>query len=836
MNLEVITQPYEVSFARNQIFYRLKANNLYQGTFQYPYIEIKFYRKAIAGEAFQFDFVDPDSGKTQTLVFKAEASPNNLGDEFIDDSFAGTIVEYTAEVYSQLQQNHVMATFYVISVDDAVIRFTAKNSKPGLVPTNDQLTLISLTNYPEISINDVSVEPTKRAAYRVLFEVAVEKEYLSNNYTLVAPLEDTPNSDGIVEFDLSSILKSEINDSFTEPPLPDYNLATVQTNALLRRYYVRYCIYYKGDKGERRWTSEPVKYVHCGGISLEDYAKQNPFHYFKVKKQFATWHPGNKIISTNQKDWLTWINYTNKAGDFTVVFNAYFDDGTSAEFYSAGATTLNKWESLTIPVGYLFNSISTLETASKKAYKLSVKINDGVDDVSAEFSYLFNRLPDPCERSIVYLNSFCAPESFQTSGRWEEMIQTEKATIDKTLGHNYTVINGQEFQFDGNSRIKFIARSGLMDKKTLYWLKGMLSEVDCFVVEDNMFTPIIIDPNSYLIDKCEKHVNDLQFNLKKSFRMMSQSEMDRIPTYEIDYDCGVVGIKIYKNGRLAIGSSEDLVITEPENGTEYEYPIQLVAGYGWEFPHPITVEGIYNAKFKLNDALTGEIFEYDFDFLAKVDHFYIETDDWLTWETAWRASEAGQDLKVDYQVNPVIQTTTVGTTITDVDGFLSAAGPKTIDYFHPCMSKFNSFVLSNASVLKMPNLHSIPNLEDLFLQSCNLTGYLDVSHLHALKFLRIEDNQIEAIDFGFHKWLVELILEDNNLSAKEIEAILYEVWKYRDMYHDADGISISLLNNPGAATNMTSKSLDIINGTDNHGTDEFVGQGLVTHYSMSIYY
>jgi hypothetical protein len=829
MSLEIKSEPFEISFADNQIIFELFANNLYQGAKALPYIEFDFNTYAQEGEAFEFGFIDPQSDRPITVRFRATPYPDDSGEEF------GTLLGITFEIaieniYKKLKLNPIVGSYFNLSYDGSTtIKFEAKTADIRLIPINLDYALLSLPEFAVATISDIVVSPDKRANYRAQYEVFFEKDYLSGDFEQVTSgLSNTPSIDGDLTLDISDILSSEIRETFLSPPIPSVNETDLQKGNLIRRYYISYSEYYDGIVQKNKWTRSKTKLVHCGGVSLEDFSKQNPFDYLTVLKKFATWQPDLKTLTPNQNDWLTWINYSNDEGGFHVEMKVYFNDETDTGFNSIGSISLDKWNSVVIPVGYTQRDIESLESGNS-AYLVEYKITRGAEDKSSTARYMIDHTYQASENSIIYLNSYCAAESFNTSGEWEEILETKKTVVDKTLAPNYKLIDGQRVVFESESSIKYIGRTGYINQDHLKWLKGLLSDTETYLLKGNLLIPIIIEQNSFVTHKFSTHVNALQFNVVSSFKLNLHSNSDNIPTWKLDYDCGIKGIKIDGNGWDVIGTFAALPMdfTEPDGVTTTTIAYNSVYG-GFEFPNKLDLIGDYSAEFGLSVVGHAPFF-YDIKITNVLKHFYLFIDDWASFNF-FMAADPDLDIKIDYEVIAALKEVSLTSGFTEIVENIPAFGKKRIDIMAPCLENVSLFSISDKNVEETPDFSLFKNVTAVGMANCGIGGYLDVSMLSKTAGIFFENNNLTNIDIGFHPDLQSLKINDNQLAAIEIERILLKIWDFRDYYSDPSTMEIYLAGNPGAAS-MTDKALEVINGTG-----DYVGEGLATDYSITIFY
>lgn len=829
--MNVISEPFEIAFAKNPVVYQVKSKNLYSNSEIYPNVILTFDDKAEQGDGFRFQITDPDSGKPVFFKFTASPVVDADGWIYINKTHVGTLAEYTEEIFNQLSKNELLAYYFTLNYDgDVQITFTANFAVADLIPVDFEKIQFNLFATPsdhfDFVISETYLKKVRRENFRMLADIFFEDERGSNQWRKVARLTESPDDEGVSVFDISSILKHELESSFDEPPVPAYGSDDVYRNNLSKRYYISFCENWENQRVPDYWQATTPKFVHWGGVSLEDWTKGNPFSFLALTQNFLTWFPNDKIMKKNQNDWLSWINFKNETIDVYFQIRVYWTDGTDSGWTAFGGTfTVESWDGITAAVGYDQRAIADVDPA-KTPFKWEISVKeDGGGIVSVVRTYRVNDVINLHDRELMYLNGLGAPETFMTVGEWETVEDIEKQNSERQLPVGYKIINGQSFQFNQNSRTTYSAESGFLDPDHLLSLKTVLQGTNVFL-NDLEWIPVIIYPDSFSIGKDLRFLSSLKFELARSFKTQTHSLIGRKPTFSPIVGCSFTGFNVDTNGQeVETFGSMDVI----KDGVTIESGVAYDGGSGsYTFPAKYEV-GTYQIQVELLMA-DGSDLSYNFNFELKHEVGFVDVPDKGAVEIimANRTGEFDTKVFVDWDLTLDPEEFMVSTTPTTLNELIYHKGRKRVKISTLCPEKIGFIHLDENT--KDFNLNAFNRLTKLKLSFCQTEGGIDISAFKELEDIEITDTSIESIEFGFHPGLTYCNLQSNLLSADEIELILIAIWKWRQ-YYPTGSKSIFLGGNPGSGLSMTSTSLAIINGIG-----VYSGEGLASDYSFSISY
>ena len=718
-----------------------------------------------------------------------------------------------------MKENNVeLKSFYNIEISAAnSIKITAKEAIADLIPT----TFFSSSALVTSTIETDLLNPPRKNIF-IVTEIFKQDVNDPTQFEEILKSSVAPDDNGEVNIDISTALDAELINSFITPPLPeDIDSDVPKKSNVTIGYYLRTAESINGEISE--WVYDDcVRTGVCGGVSKEDFPKLDPFSFIALEKKFLTWYPNNKSLHIDQPDWLTWINSSNEDSSFRVIHKAYYKDGTSSADVQSVVVNLDRWESLVAPVGYTQLDIVNINPL-KEVFKWEVWIIDSVSlaIVSEVKSFLLDCTLHECSNLIIYLNSMCSPESLLTRGEWITNLEVNRSFSNKTLTHDYKVVNGQEFQFQQTSKNNFEARTGYLRKVDALALQDLLIQSNSFLIEDGDYIPIILDGNSFKITECNQFLNLLSFKVKKSLLMNQYSQVKKKPIIIPIISCGLGGFDYNDNG-LEITTFGDLSIYDSDGGlietVAIGFPLPV-----WSFLNKITQEGVYTVIVQLILS-TGEVLDYNFNYRLVNKHIVYKTTD-----TGFHFISVDHTGIADSWINfkdgngEVLNVLNGPTILSTVLPALPAT--RSIDLNLHCPEKINFFLIIGSNISEI-DLNELKNVTDLILPNNGINGDLDISEFLELENLNCLGNNFDNAIFGYHPSIENINLSGNNISQANFDVMLFSLWNFRNQY-TFSGIVLNISGNTGLPLSAYANS--IINGTG-----DFVGEGLVPDYGWIV--
>ena len=464
-----------------------------------------FVAQFAAGETLSIEYEEPD-GTTETVVFTA--SPTYTAeDEIPDDTFVGTTTAYWDAVRLKVATHHRIAPYFTVTRASTgigpKITIKAKTSDSGWVLTVTNTAGISVTDFP-------AVAESTPINYSVLMEVYFERSYKGGDYALAAQLKNTPDADGYLTFDISSILEAECQASMQMPSVPEWNETDSKIADNLRRYYIRYTEEYGTPILAQDWQYDEVRVCMNGGLSQALYAQGDFLADLDVAASILTWMPDGRKIGVDQPEWLAWYNWDTVARDVFVQVQWYLvaNNATGSPIGFPTALTVGPQEVALLPVN------PTLLGVPDTAYKYRVRVvydDSGLAEVSQWRTYYLDRDYYNSERYVQYLNGFGVPECWRCTGVWGKKLGVDRVVAERPLLPDYNEFSTDSFQFRALWDQELTYNTGYLRRGEGDVLQEMLIAGDVYDVGEDGYIPIRITTNSFQVTDTEEDLHAYKF-------------------------------------------------------------------------------------------------------------------------------------------------------------------------------------------------------------------------------------------------------------------------------------------------------------------------------------
>lgn len=820
--INYLENPYDCVFSKNPVNFKIFASDFSAESPVFPTMVLSFVFQVQHGKFFEFSFINPVTKIKERTVFVAKNGALKNGKEIPGSSYPNDNANYNyvEEVAEFMRSNKTLSSNYTIAANLTNITITAKQGIEELILTDFS------NNHSAFGFNPVTATKTdtfwkakKRVGHRININVYFEKEYMSNVFELVSQQNDTVNEEGIQDIEIASILDSEIKNSFINPPLPDITDPTAtnvtQKGKVLRRYFVEVSEQWQGMKTPIKWIKSKNFHVHFGGVSMDDFSRDNPLHYMKAQQSALTWWRDKKRLYPQQKDWLSYMNLTMIDGAYIIAkLRLLYKDGTD-DYFNLGGQQLNIWETITVPVGFEELNIPLKQDAAKEVYGWQVSFDIFKGGELAKRTYLYNQLQNFKTNTIVYLNSFGVAESFVCTGFFENNLVTSSDVASKTLRHDYKSINGRDFVFNKNSKNTFKARSGVLNKAEVVALKSMLNVAPVFLVEKTLLRPIIIDTGSFVIDDESEITQTLDFKITKSLELTNVSEMITKPVLKITEDCGVFKGEVISEEKIVTYS--DLTIFNLITGLFEDVPFTGI----YQATNKAEIEGFYNFSCSVTIGFTTYELTASYHFKREEAFFdspnHNGSGDLSQFEFKTSVSE---EVWLENQSNSKFSVVAPADTMTTIGGAVNK-GVKTHRISSSCLTNMYHFKIANQDYTNI-EVGAMKNLRQLGIFSCAVNGHFSTAKWHTLETIHIMNSNMDSFELGMNLDLSTLSVEDNVMDAEAMETLVKEIYTYRKLFKKVLAPFVLIYFQGNTAPNANTLAMS-------NGTGIYAGDGLVDY-------
>lgn len=281
--------------------------------------------------------------------------------------------------------------------------------------------------------------PDTKPNLTFLCEVWIEKDYLSEDFTKVAVLEQPADSNGSTTFEVQTILDAQLKPYFPEGK----ETILSRADSVFKRFYLRYTEKFGTPPVEGAYTQADIRYVILGGLSFEEYSRNTFFSsYLPTKKPFFTWEPVQKNVFADQLEYLFYMPDSFALGTFQVNCQVTYADNTTDTFIAFTATEVKRYELYCIPAGYTELNLAARQPSKQVAsWQICVISNSQV--ISEVRYYTLNTNYTLRRRYFLYLNSLGGYNTLCVTGKAIVELEPKGVTLEKILPITYRSSTGE---------------------------------------------------------------------------------------------------------------------------------------------------------------------------------------------------------------------------------------------------------------------------------------------------------------------------------------------------------------------------------------------------------
>lgn len=423
------------------------------------------------------------TGAAATMT--AKDAPNNSGFQFPAGSGDAA---YTIAVLPYFQGNYFLSKYFDVTVNNAGayprLIFTAKTKGPEY----------NFTEGGNVGTITPGVSDLPKANFRHHVQLWMA-DPAGTMFTMVDsanyPL-DHPSA-GLTSVDIHDALHS-----FLETDLPSlYSAALICKNSV-RKCFVRYAQFYGSpDPAVMRVYQSDDFFVTKGGLSKEQAVDRNIFSELQPdyadqgKTRMLRQGSHNKIVRTNQPEWLTWLNLTGADQAVELEVTIYSDDDNELIYQPAAAVipSFEKWQfqvghsQLDIP-GRLPDGITA------KYYTARLKGADGY--LSASYAYVIDYNYEEWPRYFVYENAYGAFQTLCTTGKGQQGFDKTKDDARYAVDQRTAGISGEFLETNITIQDKLTVNTGYnrSNPRDLFLLRDFYASRNRFLYGGGKLTPI----------------------------------------------------------------------------------------------------------------------------------------------------------------------------------------------------------------------------------------------------------------------------------------------------------------------------------------------------------
>jgi hypothetical protein len=253
---------------------------------------------------------------------------------------------------------------------------------------------------------------------------------------------------GITSMDIGQKL-----DAYLAADRPVLDAAYAFCTNSVRRYLVLFAAYYGDTPFIHKATRSPFYHVALGGMSLQSAVARDlvtefcPVAGHREHDRFMRQGMKNKLVSTDQPEWLTWINLTAGAVNAALQIVVYNDDNTTFPFLTTDNIAIAQYKKVQFACGYKQLGIAARQEGKNPIYytaTLLVAAAPVTDTYTFVIDYTFREF----RRYLVYKNSYGAYQTIATIGRAAPEYDRTKDDGIRGAGQTVRALEGNQIEFN----------------------------------------------------------------------------------------------------------------------------------------------------------------------------------------------------------------------------------------------------------------------------------------------------------------------------------------------------------------------------------------------------
>lgn len=505
--ISIVQQPGDISLSRNPMIVEFLATdgsgNLYSSQGVRSELRESGTVGIKDGETLIVNWTEPN-GADNSITFTAKDNPT-LETEIPTKLTPGIGVsvsdywEATAEaIAAHPDIDPIFSVFHIVNTVGSSYSLwieVKEISDDWTLTMDDSGIVIASTSVFNYSTSTGSTAPDN---YKILLDVIFEESYLSNDFCRISKIELPLNDDSRAFIDLGPIIHNAVKDALPELGVPEFSSNTPYRNDVYRRYYFRYREKYDGDAED--WANSVKKRALCGGIAQNLFANYDLFQNLKATNSLLTYYPNGKMVSEDQPEWIAWYNYDDASHQVLLQVTTWTaDSDTSSVIYrlDGNGVTVNPMEVIELPVGFTQLSLGS------SVVKYQIQVIDQADypgtitTLSQSRTFYVDRLPYKEKRYIMYINSFCVPETVRCLGDFKDELNISRQIMFRPLPPDYSEAAAQVWQYDQDYINRFTYRTGYLSRIEIDTLQELLIYNDAYEVFSEGYIRLHITNNRH---------------------------------------------------------------------------------------------------------------------------------------------------------------------------------------------------------------------------------------------------------------------------------------------------------------------------------------------------
>jgi hypothetical protein len=347
---------------------------------------------------------------------------------------------YVTSLAGWFESNYFIGKDYVVTVNTAgahpMLVFTARNFGPDYDFTDTDAGIAGVTT------GGVTDQPRTNFAHHLRVYIGSDwdgsgfDEAFEANIPLDYPYTGDTNAD-----------VHEALHAFLDSDYPELNNPYSVCQQSIRPWFFYYAQYYGDPAAVRKVFVSDTFYVNKGGLAKQQALLKTllqelcPVDGHPEQNRFLRQGSVNKLVATDQPEWLTWINLTAGAVDITLEVKVYNTDASTLVFTVADAFTAAAWQKLQFQCGYAQLGIAGRQPGKTVSY-YTCQVKAGAAYLSLPYAFVLDYTPFEFPRYFVYENSYGAFQTIATVGKGQIESGRTKTDAQRSLDLRTAAISG----------------------------------------------------------------------------------------------------------------------------------------------------------------------------------------------------------------------------------------------------------------------------------------------------------------------------------------------------------------------------------------------------------
>ncbi|MGB1300386.1 MAG: hypothetical protein ACPG5O_04110 [Pseudoalteromonas tetraodonis] len=478
MGLTITEAPDALSLNDNGVKFEITADNVLESAASEAALRIEITDFPVITNFFTLTY---DAKVLEFVCVAHDADVNGL--QFRDDD-SDTLAEWADKLVEDLQKNYYLNRDFEITRDSTGGEFILITAKyDGSKYTLD---LEETQPWLNENSNTAGVDEVKRDNYQVYLDLFIELTNDAGTFTRILELKNGVDENYVSEFNLDGIL-----DLYTSRTLPDLSThELIKVVDQIKKFKIDIAWRDYDNTVPLGFTQVATEYLFmAGGTSKLFQIEEDEFLTWldNSPDRFLTWHPGNKLVTETQPEYLSWLCQESSADVLWVNAEVFYTDGDSANFQEVFELDADQYANTVyqFPCGY--DVISGLtHYAGKIISHYDVWLEDENEVIKTERRrFIVDRQTARGNLYVQYFNSFGVIETMRLHGITTRRHETKKEVFGVENNSNTSFSQDNVLQSNIKNNRSLLVNSNPLTKKEAEWAREFLGASRHYLIIEN---------------------------------------------------------------------------------------------------------------------------------------------------------------------------------------------------------------------------------------------------------------------------------------------------------------------------------------------------------------